>query len=276
MIIYIYRIPYTLRRYWDHSILHIAYTICATILHAKTLHCYSSQNPSLEKQMLLSTSVSLKNPQITSHRCTKPNGTWCFFCTWLSQGIRRPKKKSTLNHPICSNGIYTCIWLRVFGQGETLFETREMNLLPTLFLLLGKLGQLDGWFRNWLFTYQGGAFLPESLNNMFIQWQVFPSIYPVEISQGEWNHHLEIDYLQNLCLQIARDSGLQYSRFRLVNTCFHSWEPKGILLIEEIWLTSWGGQSISSFTVFFTSQVVQDFLVWTQRKPFPIIVNVLV
>ena len=112
MIIYIYRIPYTLRRYWDHSILHIAYTICATILHAKTLHCYGSQNPSLEKQMLLSTSVSLKNPQITSHRCTKLNGTW-FFCTWLSQGIRRPKKKPTLNQPICSNGIYTSIWLRV-------------------------------------------------------------------------------------------------------------------------------------------------------------------
>lgn len=131
-----------------------------------------------------------------------------FFCTWLSQGIRRPKKKPTLNQPICSNGIYLHL---------AKSETREMNLLPTLFLLLRKLGQLDGWFRNWLFTYQGGAFLPESLNNMFIQWQVFPSIYLVENSQCEWNHHLEIDYLQNLCLQIARNSGLHYSRFRLVN-----------------------------------------------------------
>lgn len=143
MIIYIYRIPYTLRRYWDHSILHIAYTICATILHAKTLHCYSSQNPSLEKQMLLSTSVSLKTPQITSHRCTKPNGTWCFFCTWLSQGIRRPKKKSTLNHPICSNGIYLHLAKSIWARRDPFRNTRNESFAHPFFAA-AKVGSV-GW-----------------------------------------------------------------------------------------------------------------------------------
>ena len=72
-----------------------------------------------------------KNPQITSHRCTKPNGTKKMFFVHNFPKVYEDLKKSppTSNPyaPCMEYIIYTSIWLRVFGQGETLFEIREMD-----------------------------------------------------------------------------------------------------------------------------------------------------